>query len=61
MATNSVIEHRENYYFIKLHEAYVQLCRGNHCQALILSVLEEWTNTKERQNKSPYVYMTYPQ
>ena len=61
MATTSVIEHRAHYYFVKLHEEYLALCDGNHCQALILSVLEEWTNTKKGKQQSLSIYMTYPQ
>ncbi len=61
MSNNSVIEHRANYHFVKLQEEYLHICGGNHCQALILSTLEEWTNTKKAKGQDLYVYMTYPQ
>jgi hypothetical protein len=61
MGTNSIIEHRANYYYLKLREEYLILCQGNHCQALILDALEEWTNSKREKKQSLYVYMTYPQ
>lgn len=61
MSNNSIIEHRANYYFVKLHEDYLAITGGDHCQALCLSVLEEWTNAKRAKNKGLWVSLTYPQ
>jgi len=66
MSSNSVIEHRANYHYIQMSEEYLLICsKGNaspHCKALILSVLEQWTNTKRDSNQPlDSIYMTYPQ
>lgn len=65
MGNHSVIEHKANYHYIKVEEDYIAICtKGEtspHCKAMILSVLESWTNTKRAESKSPYVYMTYEQ
>jgi hypothetical protein len=61
MSTNSVIEHRANYYYVMLREEYLAIVNGSHCKALILSVLEEWTNSKKAKGGSLYISMTYPQ
>lgn len=65
MSNHSVIEHRANYHYIKIEEDYVLLCHEGkapaHCKALILSILETWTNTKRSKGESVAIYMTYPQ
>jgi hypothetical protein len=65
MSNHSVIEHRANYHYVKVEEDYIAIClKGKaspHCKALILSILEQWTNTKRDKNEEPIVYMTYPQ
>jgi len=65
MSNQSIIEHRANYHYIQVCEEYLLICSHGkaspHCKALILSVLEGWTNTK-RDAKQPLdsIYMTYP-
>lgn len=65
MSNHSVIEHRANYHYVKVEEDYIAIClKGEaspHCKALILSILEQWTNTKRDKHEEPVVYMTYPQ
>ena len=65
MSNHSVIEHRANYHYVKVEEDYIAIClKGKaspHCKALILSILEQWTNTKRDKHEEPIVYMTYPQ
>lgn len=65
MSNHSVIEHRANYHYVKVEEDYIAIClKGKaspHCKALILSILEQWTNTKRDKHEEPVVYMTYPQ
>jgi hypothetical protein len=64
MSNHSVIEHRANYHYVKAEEDYILICQGGkgpaHCKALILSILETWTNTKRDKGESLLVYMTYP-
>jgi hypothetical protein len=59
---HSVIEHRANYHFIPLQEDYLAICSQGqtspHCKALILSILENWLNTKQ---ESEYIYLSIPQ
>lgn len=77
MSNNSVIEHRANYHFVALREEYLLICQqcryrkpdtaksknkaSIHCKALILDILEQWTNTKRDQRASLAIYMTYKQ
>ncbi|GCE45335.1 hypothetical protein EI42_03036 [Thermosporothrix hazakensis] len=61
MGRTSVLVHRPDRFFIKLHSDLLELCEGDHCEALILGVLEEWTNSKLDSGKVPYIYMSYPQ
>lgn len=65
MSNHSIIEHRANYHFVKVEEDYIAIClKGKtspHCKALILAILEQWTNTKRDQGEEPIIYMTYPQ
>ena len=62
---HSVIEHRANYHYIKLEKDYLAICstgkQSPHCKALILSILEQWTNTKRTKGESDYIYLTLPQ
>lgn len=64
MSNHSVIEHRANYYHVRVEEDYISICRKGkaspHCKALILSILEHWTNTKRDKGEKPIIYMTYP-
>jgi hypothetical protein len=65
MSTHSVIEHRANYHFLKVEEDYVAICskgeQSAYCKALILAVLEHWTNDKCDKGQDEFIYMTYPQ
>lgn len=65
MSQHSVVEHRANYHYIKLEEDYLAICScgkcSPHCKALILSVLEHWTNTKRDRCEGDYIYLTMPQ
>ncbi len=65
MSNNSVIEHRANYYYIMVQEDYLAICstgkRSPHCKAMILAILEHWTNTKRDKGEGEYVYLTVPQ
>src|SRR5437879_10067816 len=66
MSLHSIIEHRANYYFLKLEEDYVEICQGKHkhCKAAILSILENWMNSKRAttsRESDLYVYLSYPQ
>src|ERR1051325_2536309 len=42
----SCIQHVPGSSFVKLHADYLKICDGNHCAAIILSVMENWHNTK---------------
>src|SRR5258708_7672323 len=65
MSNHSVIEHRANYHYIKVEEDLIAICLGGeanpHCKALILAILEGWTNSKRDKGEDPAIYMTYPQ
>jgi len=65
MSNNSVIEHRANYYYIMVQEDYLAICSNGkcspHCKAMILAILEHWTNTKRDKGEGEYVYLTVPQ
>jgi hypothetical protein len=61
MSIHSIIEHRANYYFLKIEEDYLHICKGDHCKAAILAILEHWTNEKKSKGKGLFIYMTYPQ
>lgn len=65
MSQHSIIEHRANYHYIKLEEDYLAICSHGkcspHCKALILSILENWTNTKRDREEGEYIYLTMPQ
>ena len=41
MSISNIIEHRNDYDSLIIHEDYLVLCQGNHCQALLLGVLEQ--------------------
>lgn len=77
MSNNSIIEHRSNYHFVALREEYLLICQqckykkpdtaksknkaSIHCKALILDIMEHWTNTKRDRRESLAIYMTYKQ
>lgn len=77
MSNQSIIEHRGNYYYVEFREDYLILslnCKyrkpdtekskskgSPYCKALILAILEGWTNEKRDNKKSLAVFMTYPQ
>ena len=42
----SCIQHPANSSFVKLEQAYLDICDSDHCAAMILSVMERWHNTK---------------
>jgi hypothetical protein len=63
------IEFREEYLIICLNCSYKkpvkkddQKCKASpYCKALILAILEQWTNDKRGKGQDLAVYMTYPQ
>lgn len=77
MSNNSIVEHRANYHFVALREEYLLICQqcqykkpdtpksknkaSAHCKALILDILEHWTNTKRDRRENLAIYMTYKQ
>jgi hypothetical protein len=65
MSNHSVIEHRANYHFIQVQEDFLAICshgeKSPHCKALILAILEHWSNIKRDQGEDGYVYMTLPE
>jgi len=77
MSNNSIIEHKGNYYYIEFREEYLIIClncsykkpvkddqkckASPYCKALILAILEQWTNDKRGKGQDLAVYMTYPQ
>ncbi len=77
MSNNSIVEHRSNYHFVALREEFLIICQdckykkpdtsksknkaSVHCKALILDILEHWTNTKRDKGADLAVYMTYKQ
>src|SRR5690348_7649618 len=65
MSNHSVIEHRANYHFIKVEEDYVLIRSSGkqypQCKAIILGILEHWTNDKKSKGQDVHVYMTYPE
>lgn len=77
MSNHSIIEHRANYHFVMFEEDFLMIamqCKYKkpdtekskskasvYCKALILSVLESWTNDKRDKEQDLAVYMTYPQ
>lgn len=65
MSNHSIIEHRANYHFLKVEEDFLAICSSGkespHCKALILAILEHWTNTKRDQDQGDYIYMSMPQ
>lgn len=59
-------------YYIPLRQDFILLCQSlkyrkdkskssPHCKALILAILERWTNDKIDKNKNLFVHMTFPQ
>jgi hypothetical protein len=38
-----IIRHRDTYGHLPLEEDYLTICKGNHCKALVLTILEEAT------------------
>lgn len=52
-----MIKHRQDYRSITLQEDYLQICNGNICQALILSVLEALVD--ENDSDIAHVPMNY--
>jgi len=75
MSTNSIIEHRANYYYVQLQEDFLRICEtapsknpdkkksvsSPYCKALILSVMESWTNSKRGNGRDLWVSMSYQQ
>jgi hypothetical protein len=53
----SLINHRKDYSTLQLHEDYLQVCNGNICQALILSILE--AGIDQNPSNIGYVPMNY--
>src|SRR6266849_4255024 len=73
MSNNSIVEHRANYYFVEFREEFLIVCMNStykkpgkstaspHCKALILAILENWTNNKRGKKEDIAIFMTYPQ
>jgi len=73
MSNNSIIEHRSNYFYIEFREEYLTIClecqykkpgkskASPYCKALILAIMESWTNDKRGKGEDLAIYMTYPQ
>jgi hypothetical protein len=65
MSNHSVIEHRANYHFLKVEEDFLAICsfgeQSPHCKAMILAILEHWTNTHRDQEGSDYTYLSLPE
>jgi hypothetical protein len=65
MSNHSIIEHRAYYHYIRLEEDYLAICSHGecspHCKALILAILESWTNNKREKGEGDYIYLTMPQ
>jgi hypothetical protein len=74
MSNNSIIEHRANYYFVEFREEFLIICinctykregkksvASAHCKALILAILENWTNNKRGKKEDIAIFMTYQQ
>ena len=77
MSNQSIIEHRANYYYVEFREDLLIValnctykkpdtaktkCKASpYCKALILAILEGWTNDKRGRGSDLSVYMTYPQ
>lgn len=69
----SVVKHLPNTYYLELRQDYIMLCQSltyrksekskssPHCKALILAVMEKWTNEKISKKKDLSVYMTHAQ
>ncbi|HTI14154.1 MAG TPA: hypothetical protein VL461_06225, partial [Dictyobacter sp.] len=73
----SIIEHKGNMYYLEFREDYLIICKNckyikpttsntkskasPYCKALILAVMESWTNDKRGKGQDLGVYMTYPQ
>ncbi len=71
----SIIEHRANYYYVEFREDFLQICLGctykkpdtakskckasAYCKALILAIMEGWTNHKRGGDLN--VSMSYAQ
>lgn len=77
MSNNSIVEHRDNYYYVEAREEYIEICKAStykkpmkngakskaspYCKALILAILENWLNNKRGKGEDLVVYMSYPQ
>lgn len=77
MSQQSIIEHRANYYYVEFREDFLQICQActykkpvkegqkskasPHCKALVLSIMEGWTNHKRGRGNDLYIYMSYAQ
>lgn len=77
MSNQSIIEHKANMYYVEFREDYLLLClnctykkpvkdgykckASPYCKALILAILESWTNDKRGKGQELAIYMTYPQ
>jgi len=77
MSIQSIIEHRANYYYVELREDFLQIAlactykkpvkegqkskASAHCKALILAIMEGWTNHKRGANRDLSVSMSYAQ
>ena len=49
MSRETCIEHPAQASFVILRDEYMSLCDSDACAAMLLHVLEHWTNTKLRQ------------
>src|ERR1700752_5352991 len=62
MNNHSIVEHRAGYHFVRIEEDYLAICANGkcspHCKALILSVPENWMNSKREKREGPYIHFT---
>jgi hypothetical protein len=77
MSQQSIIEHKANMYYVEFREDYLAIClecvykkpvkdgykckASPYCKALILAIMEHWTNDKRGKGQDLYVFMSYPQ
>lgn len=77
MSQQSIIEHKANMYYVEFREDYLAICLGcaykkatkdgkkskasPYCKALILAIMEHWTNDKRGKGENLYVFMSYSQ
>lgn len=70
---DSVVKHTPNTFYLELRQDYIMMCQActyrksdkskssPHCKALILAIMERWTNDKVSKGKDAFIAMTYQQ